>query len=51
MQAVFATSMGLAALAQAVRPTLRPQVEALLDDLDEVVEQLRAAGEQPDPAH
>ncbi len=51
VQAVFATSMGLAALAQAVRPTLRPQVEALLDDLDEVVEQLRAAGEQPDPAH
>jgi PAS domain S-box-containing protein len=47
VQAVFATSMGLAALAQAVRPALRPQVEALLDDLDEVVEQLRTTGEQP----
>ncbi len=47
VQAVFATSMGLAALAQAVRPALRPQVDALLDDLDDVVAQLRAAGEQP----
>lgn len=49
VQAVFATSMGLAALAQAVRPALRPQVDALLDDLDDVVAQLRAAGAQPDP--
>lgn len=45
VQAVFATSMGLAALAQAVRPELRPQVEALLDDLDGVVSNLRAADE------
>lgn len=49
VQAVFATSMGLAALAQVVRPELRPQVDALLDELDEVVTNLRAAGERPDP--
>lgn len=46
VQAVFAASMGLAALAQVVRAELRPQVDSLLADLDEVVEQLRAAGEQ-----
>lgn len=41
MQAVYATSMGLAALAQAVPDDQQRRVHDLIDDLDDIITQLR----------